>query len=200
MADSPIARSPIAPAGPMEMEGDWVVSRRHSSAALRLADLSPLTKIAVKAEIPPFEVEYGHSSRLGDWLVIGSGPSEWTLLGPIGGTTKIETTGFATIIDLTHGRALVRLTGDQAAKVLEKVCSIDLSDSMCPNGAAFRASVANLVTDVIRDDTEGIRSYLLHCERSSGQFLFDSLIDAGAEFNIDVDGFPRHGSLGRTSG
>lgn len=200
MADGPIARSPIAPAGPIEVDGGWVVSRRQSSAALRLADLSPLTKVAVKAEMPPFDVEYGHSSRLGEWLVIGSGPGEWTLLGPIGVTRKIDTTGFVTVIDLTHGRALVRLTGDQAANVLEKVCSIDLTDSMCPNGAAFRASVANLVTDVIRDDIEGIRSYLLHCERSSGQFLFDSLIDAGAEFDIDVDGLRPQGSPARAGG
>jgi hypothetical protein len=54
------------------------------------------------------------------------------------------------------------------------------------DGAAFRSSVASLVTDVVRDDTGPIRSYLLHCERSSGQYLADSLLDAGA-FGIGVD-------------
>jgi hypothetical protein len=29
----------------------------------------------------------------------------------------------------------------------------------------------------------------LHCERSSGQFLFDALLDAGTEFEIDAEGF-----------
>jgi len=29
--------------------------------------------------------------------------------------------------------------------------------------------VAKVVTDVVRDDFDGTRSYLLHCERSSGQ-------------------------------
>ena len=62
-------------------------------------------------------------------------------------------------------------------------------EPMCPDGAVFRASCANVVTDVIRDDVDGTRSYLLHCERSSGQFLFDALLDAGAEFAIDVEGF-----------
>ena len=33
------------------------------------------------------------------------------------------------------------------------------------------------------------RSYLLHCERSVGQYLFDALLDAGAEFGVEVDGF-----------
>jgi hypothetical protein len=29
----------------------------------------------------------------------------------------------------------------------------------------------------------------LHCERSSGQYLFDALIDAGDEFGTEVEGF-----------
>jgi hypothetical protein len=40
--------------------------------------------------------------------------------------------------------------------------------------------VAALVTDVVRDDVAGVRSYLLHCERSSGQYLADTLLAAGA--------------------
>jgi glycine cleavage system aminomethyltransferase T len=48
--------------------------------------------------------------------------------------------------------------------------------------------VARLATDLVRDDVAGVRSYLLHCERSSGQHLFDSLLDAGREFGIEVDG------------
>jgi sarcosine oxidase gamma subunit len=60
------------------------------------------------------------------------------------------------------------------------VCALDLSDDAVPDGAALRTSVAALVTDVVRDDVEGVRSYLLHCERSSGQYLADVLLAAGA--------------------
>jgi heterotetrameric sarcosine oxidase gamma subunit len=80
----------------------------------------------------------------------------------------------------------MRITGARAADLLAKVCGIDLSEEVTPDGAAFRSSVAKLVTDVVRD---GDRSYLLHCERSSGQYLFDALVDAGDEFGIEVDGF-----------
>lgn len=189
MSKNAIARSPIAQVGPIEMTHGWEVSTRRSSAALRLADLSQLAKIGVRAQVPPFDISYGRSVRMGDWIVAGSGPDEWTLVGPIGAAFSVETTGFATLTDLTHGRALMRLTGRQATMVLEKLCPIDLSDRMCPNGAAFRASVANVVTDVLRDDIDGISAYLLHCERSSGQFLFDAVLDAGTEFGIDVEGF-----------
>ncbi len=58
-----------------------------------------------------------------------------------------------------------------------------------PDGAALRTAVAAVAIDVIRDDTGGTRSYLLHCERSVGQYLFDAIRRAGAEFGIGVDGF-----------
>jgi heterotetrameric sarcosine oxidase gamma subunit len=190
VTETPVARSPIEQAGPVDLVRDWEVSRRKTSAPVRLADLTPMTKIGVKASQPALEVGYGRSVRVGDWLVTGSGPGEWTLLGPVGETMSVPTSGFATVIDLTHGRALMRLTGLKAARVMEKICSIDLSTPMCPNGAVFRAAVANVVTDVVRDDIGGVPSYLLHCERSSGQFLFDALLDAGTEFGIDIEGFP----------
>lgn len=189
MPETPVARSPMAQVSPVEPANGWEISRRQSSAPLRLADLSQLTKLGVKSQEPPFNVPYGRSTRVNDWLIVGSGPGEWTLLGPIGETTEVVTSGFAAVFDLTHGRALMRLTGEKAPSVLEKLCSIDLAAHMCPNGAAFRAAVASVVTDVVRDDVYGTKSYLLHCERSSGQFLFDSVLDAGTEFDIDIDGF-----------
>ena len=41
----------------------------------------------------------------------------------------------------------------------------------------------------MRDDQDGVLSYLLDCERSSGPYLFDALIDAGDGFGIEVEGF-----------
>ncbi|MGH3344544.1 MAG: sarcosine oxidase subunit gamma, partial [Carbonactinosporaceae bacterium] len=130
-----------------------------------------------------------------------SGPGEWLALAGPGTADALRerlaaglsgvsgAAGFVTLVDLTHGRALVRLSGVQAGDVLAKVCGIDLRDGVTPDGAALRTSVARLVTDVVRDDRPGTPSYLLHCERSSGQYLFDALFDAGRQFGIDVDGF-----------
>ncbi len=94
-----------------------------------------------------------------------------------------------TCVDLTHGRALVRLTGAESPRVLAKLCAADLDDDLVPDGAALRTAVAAVATDIIRDDTDGTRSYLLHCERSVGQYLFDVLLQAGAEYGLAVDGF-----------
>ncbi len=179
---SPVARSPIAQPAPVVVRDGWEVSERRSSAALTLADCTPMPKWLARGT-DAFAVPFGRAERSSGTLIVGSGPAEWTLLG--GETPPAPAGDFVSVVDVTHGRALIRLTGTRAASVLAKLCAIDLAELVTPNGAAFRSSVAKLVTDVVRDDREGTPSYLLHCERSSGQYLFDALLDAGAEFGIE---------------
>jgi sarcosine oxidase subunit gamma len=201
-----LARSPIAPDGPLAEHDGWEIGTRHSTAPLTLTDLTPLTKVLVHAPIDgamteALGVDFGRAARtraagVDPALIVGSGPGEWLILAAVGSQTRLrlrleataaETGEFVSVVDLTHGRALVRLLGAASPDLLAKICAVDLTDRATPNGAAFRSSVAWLVTDVVRDDTGQMRSYLLHCERSSGQFLADSLLDAGAEFSVGVD-------------
>ncbi len=197
----PLARSPIAPAPPVSVTDGWEVSARRSSAELTITDCTPLTKIQVRAPIDgqaaaALGVRFGRAARK-DTLVVGSGPGEWLLLAGPGAELDPERITApdpsASWVDLTHGRSLIRLNGKSAPTLLAKVCGVDLSDTITPDGAAFRTSVAAVATDVIRDDLAGADgatpSYLLHCERSSGQYLFDALLRAGAEFGIEIDGF-----------
>ena len=90
------------------------------------------------------------------------------------------------VIDHTHSRALFRLTGADAASLLEKVCSLDWSDAMTPDGAVVSASIAKVTCDLTRQDHDGEPSYLIACDRSFAQYLFDALLDAGTEFGIGV--------------
>ncbi len=198
----PVARSPISPAPPVTVEHGWEVSVRRSSADLRITDCTPLSKVLVLAPMDggvacALGVPFGRAARDEHGaLVVGSGPGEWLLLAPPGTATEVADRveavpddGLVSVVDVTHGRALMRISGAQTPDLLAKVCAIDFSEEVTPDGAAFRSSVAKLVTDVVRGDESGVRSYLLHCERSSGQYLFDSLLDAGDEFSIEIDGF-----------
>ena len=201
----PLARGPIAPAPPVTVWQGWEVSGRQATGALTLTDCAPLAKVQARSPIggrlaAEFGVRFGRAARSdeGD-LVVGSGPGEWLLIGPAGHgkaiAARLEAASarssdeLTTVVDLTHGRALMRLSGSSGAAVLAKLCGIDLSDDMTPDGAALRSSVAAVATDIIRDDQAGVRSYLLHCERSSGQYLFDNLMQSGAEFDIEIAGF-----------
>jgi heterotetrameric sarcosine oxidase gamma subunit len=195
---SPVARSPISPAPPVTVQHGWEVSARRTGAELRLMDCTPLAKVLVLATTGgDLSVRFGRAARdEHGTLVVGSGPGEWLLLAApetgakvAGRVEEMQDEGLVSVFDVTHGRALVRITGARTPELLSKVCGVDLSGKVTPDGAAFRSSVAKLVTDVVRDDLQGERSYLLHCERSSGQYLFDALLDAGDEFAIEIEGF-----------
>lgn len=205
IAAAPIARTALSFPGPRRTTDGWETTARHATGGLRLADLGPLVKLTVRgpadgAVRTALGTSFGQTARprggpLAGALVVGSGPGEWLVLGAPGtggellaGVSSVvaDSGEFASVVDVTHGRALMRLTGEATPMLLSKVCAIDLADRVVPNGSAFRSSVARIVTDVVRDDAAGTRSYLLHCERSSGQYLADSLVDAGIEYGIEV--------------
>jgi sarcosine oxidase, subunit gamma len=210
----PVSRSPIAPAPPVRVEAGWEVSGGRSGAALTITDCTPLAKVHLRAPwngamakalgVPFGRADRDDASPEGGWLVVGSGPGEWLVLAPPGAaaavtdwlaTVAADAAGdeFVSVTDLTHGRALVRVTGPDAAELLARLCGADLHDDMAPDGAALRSAVAGVATDIVRDDTmidgAAVPSYLLHCERSSGQYLFGALVSAGESLGIGVDGF-----------
>jgi heterotetrameric sarcosine oxidase gamma subunit len=208
-AAAPVAHSPIAPAEPIAVVDGWQVSGRRATASLTLTDCTPLVKFQARAPVggqaaSELGVRFGGATRTDDGtLVVGSGPGEWFLIGApdqgkaiaarLANVAAHAPDELVTFVDQTHGRALIRVKGSSAPAVLAKVCGIDWSDAMTPDGAALRSSVAAVATDIVRDDQDGVRSYLLHCERSSGQYLFDALLDAGVEFSMEVGGFAAPG-------
>jgi heterotetrameric sarcosine oxidase gamma subunit len=200
----PVARSPIRPAEPLVVAG-WEVEGARSGAPLTLADLSALAKTLVRAPAEgamagALGVPFARAARDANGaLVTGSGPGEWIVIGAVGEgaaqRARLESVAaglgageLVTVLDLTYGQALIRLTGPAAPALLAKVCAIDLADHRTPSGTVLRTSVAKLTTDLVRDDQDAVPSYLLHCERSYGQYLFEALLDAGAEFGIETDG------------
>lgn len=210
-----MARSPIAPEPPETVVDGWAVSVRRSTAALTLSDHTPLSKVAVKAPwdgalAETLGVRFGRMARTcwhldgvaAQVLLAGAVPGEWLVLAGPGQQTMVvawltdaaaRAEELVSVVDLTHGRALVRLTGAKAQALLSKECSLDLDDAACPDASALRSSVAGVATDILRDDRNGTRSYLMLCERSLGQYLFDSLLDAGREFGVEADGFRNPG-------
>ena len=163
----------------------------NGEAALTIADESVTAKTLVRSDQPQLGVAFGASRMHGEAIVAGTRPDEWTILGSVAAVEAAEAAidqgGFTSVIPFTHGRALFRITGADSARMLEKVCGIDWSDSMTPDGAVVSASVALTTCDIIRNDTaDGMRSYLLMMDRSFAQYLFDALLDAGEEFGISM--------------
>lgn len=200
----PVARGPVALGAATTQIGDWEVSAQPSSAALTLEDQSALAKIEVRSKANgavanKLQTQFGRTYQAeGGTLVIGSGPGQWHVISEIGSQASAladlqplgnDSDELTTAVDLTHGRAMFRLTGEEAAGLLNKLCSLEFADDIVPDGSALRSSVAGVVTDIARNDISGQRSYLLHCERSSGQYLWNTLLDAGNEYRIEPAGF-----------
>lgn len=200
-----IARSPITAGGPVGTVAGWEVSTAPTAGVLDLSDLSPFAKVLVKGDSSSraasvLACAFGRSRRTADGaLVAGTGPDEWLVLAAAGERPSLldevqELAGAAagelvTVVDVTHGGFLLRLAGADSHRLLEKICAIDLSEGTTPDGAVFRSSVARVVCDVIREDAAGIRCYLLHGDRTAGRYLWEAVLDAGAEFSIGAAGY-----------
>ena len=209
----PIARSPITPAPPVTVVAGWEISTRRSSAPLRLVDCTACRKTLIRANARGatahlLGIDQGRARRDDSGRLIANIVyEEWLLMGSPGLPLPSHLTATAdggpelvTIVDVTHARALIRIVGTDSAKVMSKLCAIDFGDRVSPDNSALRTSMAGLVVEIVRSDHANrsrdaadpaatLRSYLILCERSAGQYLFDILLDAGREFGIDVEGF-----------
>lgn len=168
------------------------VNSAAASAAVAVTDESDVTKASVRAAdgtpaAAALGLTFGSSEHRGDSFVARVRPDEWFVMGSasaVGDAIRgLDLSGYASTVDITYSRMMLRVTGADAAKMMEKVCNLDFSDPMTPNGACAGASVAKVGCDVIRDDVERVRSYRILCDRSFGQYLYDALVDSAAEFN-----------------
>lgn len=86
-----------------------------------------------------------------------------------------------TVVDVTHGRAVLRLDGPAVCDMLAHVCPVDLK--RIPPGHALRTSLARIAIDIVREP--GLEtSYLVHVDRSYGWYLLAVLLDAGQDDGI----------------
>lgn len=134
----------------------------------RLTDESAAPKWRVWEDL--WSVPLGRSMRVEDGLVFSISPGEWIVIGgpPPAGA-----------VDLTHVRAMFRLSGPNARNVLEHVCAIDLTDPITPDRAAARTLIAGVATELVRDDIQGELSYLLLMSRSFARHIWDRLVAIG---------------------
>ena len=157
------------------------------TASVRLTDQSKMTKRIIHGPDVIADVPFGQAKVVDRNIVACIRPDEWLIIGSAtdGDTPTPQIPSAATSVDFTHGRALIRLSGPEAKSVLEKLCDLDLSDDMTPNGAATSGYVARVVCDLIRDDQHEETSYLILFDRSYGRYLSGVLQAAMEEFVSD---------------
>lgn len=187
MPSPPVARGPIAPTLP---EAGWQIAPPYAGQTVQLTDRSLMAKVLIRGDAA-LEVPFGLTGAgPGDSLVIGTAPGEWLLFALPGSAADViglvaqPGAGLTTLLDVTHGYAVVELRGVDSAELLARLCRIDLADDVTPDGSALRSLVGGLVVGIVRSDRDGERSYLLYVDRSYGQSFVDMLLDVGAEFGL----------------
>jgi sarcosine oxidase subunit gamma len=94
----------------------------------RAADLAAAIRTTFALELPP----PGHATVSGDLAALWSQPNAWLLSAPPGVEGALATElkaaccDAASVVDQTHGRAILTLSGPSARGVLAKLCRIDL--------------------------------------------------------------------------
>ncbi len=169
-----------------------VTSTLSNGSRVSVTDASDMAKLLVRTkrqpvgadvEIPSGLPSQGHAQVGGQVLIAATRPSEWTILGQRGMDVADLVPPGATVVDLTHGRSAVRLSGVGAPEVLAQLCSLDFSDDFTPNGAVISGAVSSVMCDIIRDDMDDAPSYVLLFDRSFADFFSTQIVDVASYLN-----------------
>lgn len=113
------------------------------------------------------------------------GPGEWLLVSEDPAQSP-EIDG-AMVVDQSHGRTLLRLSGPDAAAILMRGVAVDLAGGALAVGASASMAFSHLSINLARIDQE---SFELVVGRSFAESLYHDLRQAGRTFGLTfgVDG------------
>jgi len=125
------------------------------------------------------------------WRACWLGPDEWLLLvedarrGELLARIAEGLAGYGhAATDVTDARAVLRLTGPCARSILAKGCPLDLHPRVFAPGQVAQSLLARVPVILLPLDEAG---YDLFVPRSYASFLWDWLLDAGAEFGLRIE-------------
>ena len=131
--------------------------------------------------------EPGAALFSGETGLIWSGPGQWLALGPargdldgLGETLK----DLAAVADQSDGRAVLRLSGADARRVLEKGVSVDLHPRALRPGRTAVTAIAHIGVQLWQRDDRP--TYEIAVARSFAGSLWSWLDEAAAEFGCEV--------------
>lgn len=114
------------------------------------------------------------------------GPGVWHVAGEpnqIPDADALRTTlgGVATVVDLSHARTVLHVSGPSAARVIAGHCGIDLDAVMFPTGALTGTRFNQLGMTLARlDDTPTFEMMVF---RGYATFVYESLVESALEFD-----------------
>ena len=129
-----------------------------------------------------------------DTTIIWSGADQVMALSPRRDTTppldrlQGAFAGIASLSDQSDGRALIRISGPDARKMLAKISSLDFDDAVFPVGTAASTSVDHTTVNLWRsaDAADGSPVFNLLVFSSFAESLWHTILDSSAEYGVEV--------------
>lgn len=179
------------------------VGGETTQLACTLADLSPLSRVAVRGSGAvgalqeagwPVPEKPNQVCASDSRLVARLGATEHWLLS----TTPTDTltvpeataTGVLYSVPCQDSHACFALRGDVRAEVMSKLCGVDMREAAFPVGSVAQTSVALISAIVLHTELYGAPGFCLLCDSSYADYLWSALLDAMSEFDGAVCGVP----------
>ena len=104
-----------------------------------------------------------------------------------------KTRELVSVTDVTHGRADLLLVGPHSARLLSRLCGLDLESSQFPDLGAQQSSVAKtrqlvLRCDIKPQDGSPVLAYSLIGDRSLAVYLWQTIREAGHDLDLALIG------------
>jgi len=145
----------------------------------------------IEAALSGFAVNLPHSPRRvegRDIAFIWTGPDQWLAQGPPGKEPLLAEafSGLASVVDQSHGRALLRVTGPRARDALAKGLAIDLHPRAFATGFVAATSVAHIAVLLWQLDERP--TYEFAVPRSYALSFWHWLQASAAEYGLECVG------------
>ena len=153
----------------------------------RAAELAAALRVTHGLELP----SPGHATTSGEISALWIQPDGWLLTGPRGAEGALaaamkSTCGDAgSVVDQTHGHAVLRLSGTNAPLVLMKLCRIDLHPRVFGRGCVAATPVAEL--PCLLHQLDAMPSYDLIFPATYASSFVASLTHAAASVGYEID-------------
>lgn len=195
-------RSALA-AHPLLQPGQRVGLQPAGAAAVTLAERRPLTILQVSAFARTvadagihlagaLELELPEPNRLSSdrrKSLRAIGPGIWQVVGdegavPAAAAVRATLSGVATVVDLSHARTALHVSGPAAVRTLAKHCGLDLHAACFPTGSATNTRFGHVGMTLARLDDAPTFELLVF--RGYAEFVFEALAEAAAEFGSRI--------------
>ena len=106
-------------------------------------------------------------------------PFKWWLLGTEAPEVQPE---HGAVLDLSHSRTRVRVVGDDAVALLNRLLPLDLRESQFPEGSVASSAIHHVGVTLWRSE----QSYELFMPRGFAVSVWEVLFESALQFGVDV--------------